>query len=402
MLQNNERPAQVVLVTSSVSGEGKSTIANNLASSLAPLERVLLIDADMRQPTLSLNFDFPPQSPGLANLMAGSARLEDCIRSVGNLDMLPAGCLSPSALDPFEAPRLKASSSSSNAVAPAQDLLSSPRLGRLLQILKSRYRHIIIDSPPAEIVSDALLLAQHSDAVIYVVKAQSTPVGRAQKHRRVAAEPGAGIRRGAQSGRSAQGAQVRPWPFPLLLRLRLRPALILRAVPPGNSKSFPVRRIGDRADDLAIFRANGTPSRPHLLGAMAVRNDLVNLLLIVLVHWRIGELPSEYRLLIILTVLGSMPVYGLVQVYHKRHGLLVGLGRLLAGWLILLGLLMSIAFVTQTSALFSRQVVIVWAVVGFLARGGDVSAPAPVRAHVHQDDLQRAARGDHRHLPDRP
>ncbi|WP_406229022.1 GumC family protein [Pseudomonas siliginis] len=181
MLQNNERPAQVVLVTSSVSGEGKSTIANNLASSLAPLERVLLIDADMRQPTLSLNFDFPPQSPGLANLMAGSARLEDCIRSVGNLDMLPAGCLTPAALDPFEAPRLKVSSSSSNAVAPAQDLLSSPRLGRLLQILKSRYRHIIIDSPPAEIVSDALLLAQHSDAVIYVVKAQSTPVGQVRK-----------------------------------------------------------------------------------------------------------------------------------------------------------------------------------------------------------------------------
>lgn len=181
MLQNNERPTQVVLVTSSVSGEGKSTIANNLASSLAPLERVLLIDADMRQPTLSLNFDFPPESPGLANLMAGTARLEDCIRSVGNLDMLPAGCLTPSMLDPFDAPRLKSSSSSSNAVAPAQDLLSSPRLGRLLQILKSRYRHIIIDSPPAEIVSDALLLAQHSDAVIYVVKAQSTPVGQVRK-----------------------------------------------------------------------------------------------------------------------------------------------------------------------------------------------------------------------------
>jgi capsular exopolysaccharide synthesis family protein len=181
MLQNNERPTQVVLVTSSVSGEGKSTIANNLASSLAPLERVLLIDADMRQPTLSLNFDLPPESPGLANLMAGTARLEDCIRSVGNLDMLPAGCLTPSMLDPFDAPRLKSSSNSSSAVAPAQDLLSSPRLGRLLQILKSRYRHIIIDSPPAEIVSDALLLAQHSDAVIYVVKAQSTPVGQVRK-----------------------------------------------------------------------------------------------------------------------------------------------------------------------------------------------------------------------------
>jgi uncharacterized protein involved in exopolysaccharide biosynthesis/Mrp family chromosome partitioning ATPase len=183
MLQSSEEPSQVVLVTSSVSGEGKSTIANNLACSLVPLERVLLIDADMRQPTLSLNFDFPPENPGLANVMAGTARLEDCIRTVGNLDMLPAGCLAPSRLDPFDAPRLKSAAGTLNAVAqpPAQDLLSSPRLGRMLEVLKTRYRHIIIDSPPAEIVSDALLLAQYSDAVIYVVKAQSTPVGQVRK-----------------------------------------------------------------------------------------------------------------------------------------------------------------------------------------------------------------------------
>jgi uncharacterized protein involved in exopolysaccharide biosynthesis/Mrp family chromosome partitioning ATPase len=183
MLQSSKAPSQVVLVTSSVSGEGKSTIANNLACSLASLERVLLIDADMRQPTLSLNFDFPAESPGLANLMAGTARLEDCIRTVGNLDMLPAGCLTPSTLDPFDTPRLRSPNGSRYAVAqpPAQDLLSSPRLGRMLEVLKTRYRHIIIDSPPAEIVSDALLLAKHSDAVIYVVKAQSTPVGQVRK-----------------------------------------------------------------------------------------------------------------------------------------------------------------------------------------------------------------------------
>lgn len=183
MLQSSKAPSQVVLVTSSVSGEGKSTIANNLACSLASLERVLLIDADMRQPTLSLNFDFPAESPGLANLMAGTARLEDCIRTVGNLDMLPAGCLTPSTLDPFDTPRLRSPNGSRYTVAqpPAQDLLSSPRLGRMLEVLKTRYRHIIIDSPPAEIVSDALLLAKHSDAVIYVVKAQSTPVGQVRK-----------------------------------------------------------------------------------------------------------------------------------------------------------------------------------------------------------------------------
>jgi succinoglycan biosynthesis transport protein ExoP len=159
MLHGAEMPSQVVLVASTMADEGKSTIANNLASSLTLLERVLLIDADMRKPSLSLNFDFPPDGPGLANVLAGTARLEDCIRTVGNLDMLPAGKLSP----------------------PPLDLLSSPRLGPLLEALKSRYQRIIIDSPPAQMVSDALLLAKHADAVIYVIKAESTPVNQVQK-----------------------------------------------------------------------------------------------------------------------------------------------------------------------------------------------------------------------------
>ncbi|MGY2260269.1 GumC family protein [Pseudomonas sp. SDO55104_S430] len=184
MLQESETPSQVVLVTSTVPEEGKSTIANNLASSLTSLERVLLIDADMRQPTLSLNFDFPPESPGLANVIAGTARLEDCIRSVGNLDMLTAGHFASPSDDLFSSPRLRSPLAQSDPLRqpPPQDLLSSPRLARMLEVLKTRYRHIIIDSPPAEMVSDALLLAQHSDAVIYVVKADSTPVSQVQKH----------------------------------------------------------------------------------------------------------------------------------------------------------------------------------------------------------------------------
>ncbi|QAY86788.1 GumC family protein [Pseudomonas arsenicoxydans] len=183
MLQSSDMPSQVVLVTSTVAGEGKSTIANNLASSLTPLERVLLIDADMRQPTLSLNFDFPPDSPGLANVIAGTARLEDCIVSVGNLDMLPAGRMAPPALDLFGAPRLPSPADTNDSAhqPPPQDLLSSPRMARMLEVLKSRYRHIIIDSPPAEMISDALLLARHSDAVIYVVKADSTPINQVQR-----------------------------------------------------------------------------------------------------------------------------------------------------------------------------------------------------------------------------
>jgi len=106
MLHGGDMPSQVVLVASTMAEEGKSTIANNLAYSLAKLERVLLIDADMRRPSLSLNFDFPADSPGLANVLAGTARLEDCIRSVGNLDMLPAGKLSPPPLDLLGSTRL--------------------------------------------------------------------------------------------------------------------------------------------------------------------------------------------------------------------------------------------------------------------------------------------------------
>jgi Mrp family chromosome partitioning ATPase len=144
---------------------------------------VLLIDADLRQPTLSLNFDFPPDSPGFADVIAGTALLEDCICTVGNLDMLPAGCISPPSMDMFNTPRLPSPNHPLDSLRqpPAQDLLSSPRVARMLEVLKSRYRHIIIDSPPAEMVSDALLLAQHCNAVIYVVKADSTPVEQVQK-----------------------------------------------------------------------------------------------------------------------------------------------------------------------------------------------------------------------------
>ncbi|VVN78675.1 undecaprenyl-phosphate glucose phosphotransferase [Pseudomonas fluorescens] len=94
--------------------------------------------------------------------------------------------------------------------------------------------------------------------------------------------------------------------------------------------------------------------------------SLVNLLLMLLVYWRVGSLNSEYRILMILTVLGSVPIYSVMEVYHKRHGLLSGLGRLLAAWLILLAVLITIAFISQTSAIYSRQVIIVWAVLGFL------------------------------------
>lgn len=159
VLTDLDSPRKIVLVTSSVPGEGKSSIASNLAFSVAHIEKVLLIDADLRRPTMARNFDFPVGTPGLANLIAGTAKLDECIRTVGNVDMMPAGMVPPN----------------------PQELLSSARLTNILELLKTRYQRIIIDSPPTMAVSDSKLLATSCDALIYVVRAEHTSIPLVQK-----------------------------------------------------------------------------------------------------------------------------------------------------------------------------------------------------------------------------
>ena len=82
------------------------------------------------------------------------------------------------------------------------------------------------------------------------------------------------------------------------------------------------------------------------------------LLLCALAMMKTGEVDTQYRILSVLMLLGSVPAYSMMQVYHKQHGYLVGLGRVFAGWLTLLSGLMVMAFVTKTSELFSREVII--------------------------------------------
>lgn len=154
VLSDLDKPRQIVLVTSTLEAEGKSTVAVNLAFSVSHIERTLLIEADLRNPTLANNFALQPQAPGLAELIAGQCSLEDCVRTVGKLDILPAGTVPTN----------------------PQELLSSPRLAKILSALRSSYQRIIIDSPPSQVVSDALLLAKLSQALIYVIHAESTPI----------------------------------------------------------------------------------------------------------------------------------------------------------------------------------------------------------------------------------
>ena len=145
---------KVVLVTSSIPGEGKTTTSINIAFAMAQMEKTLLIEADMRRPSFSKKFHFPPYQEGLSNVISAAEKLDNVILrdKKSNLDILPAGFI-PS--NPLE-------------------LLSSSAFSALLTIVKSKYDRIIIDSPPTQAVSDALVLAQQSDSVIYVVRSEMT------------------------------------------------------------------------------------------------------------------------------------------------------------------------------------------------------------------------------------
>ncbi len=92
---------------------------------------------------------------------------------------------------------------------------------------------------------------------------------------------------------------------------------------------------------------------------------LLTLLLLTLASIKTGSIDPQYRILAIFALLGSVPVYSLFRVYYKQHGYLIGLARLLGAWLVLLAGLTALAFVTKTSELYSREVILIWAALGF-------------------------------------
>lgn len=103
-------------------------------------------------------------------------------------------------------------------------------------------------------------------------------------------------------------------------------------------------------------------------GQWLVAIGLTTLLLCALAVYKTGTLDTQYRILAVIAILASVPAYSLLRVYHKQHGYLTGLARLLCGWLLLLACLTVVAFVTKTSELFSREVALTWAVLAFTAQ----------------------------------
>jgi capsular exopolysaccharide synthesis family protein len=144
----------VILVSSSVPGEGKTTTAANLAASLALNgSRVLAVDADLRRPSLHEQFGIGA-TPGLSEVLAKSRRAGKLIRPtpVKGLQVLPSGEAPPN----------------------PSELLGSERLRRLLATQRQRYQWIVIDAPPILALSDAPVLCTLVDGLVLVVWAEAT------------------------------------------------------------------------------------------------------------------------------------------------------------------------------------------------------------------------------------
>jgi putative colanic acid biosynthesis UDP-glucose lipid carrier transferase len=148
----------------------------------------------------------------------------------------------------------------------------------------------------------------------------------------------------------------------------------------------------DSRDTILIRKRNTTlPAGRGLTfwGQWLAAISVLVLLLCVLAMRKTGEVDTQYRMLGAFMLLGSVPAYSMMQVYHKHHGYLAGLGRLLAGWLVLLSGLTVVAFITKTSELFSREVTLTWAVAG-LALQACLYLPLHNVSRRYQQKLQAA------------
>lgn len=145
---------KVVMVTSSVPKEGKTTVAINLAFASGQLGKTLLIDADLRKPSVAKRFDLPGFQPGLTNLVAGTHEISDCLYKDldSEIDILTAGSKTPN----------------------PQELLLSDAFKNTIDELKDKYEHIVIDTAPTQAVSDAIIVSKHTDTLLFVVKADTT------------------------------------------------------------------------------------------------------------------------------------------------------------------------------------------------------------------------------------
>ena len=154
MLSNLDKKPQVIISTSSIPGEGKTTVSLSLSKFLSGLGKsVLLIEGDIRRRTLNEYFPSLPHT-GIASVLNGDVKFADAIHR-------PAG---------FEADVLTGEKTTVNAA----DIFSSDRFKSFIEQMRSEYDFIIIDTPPVLVVPDARIIAECADAILFSVKWDST------------------------------------------------------------------------------------------------------------------------------------------------------------------------------------------------------------------------------------
>ena len=144
---------RVIVVTSSVPGEGKSTTAGNLAIALAQSgNRVLLVDCDMRKPSIHKKFKIS-NAAGTAELLLRKKLFEEVANKYNeNLTIITAGKIPPN----------------------PSEMLASRAMTAFIEEMKKEFKYIILDTPPLQAVTDAQVLSTKADGVLLIVRAGST------------------------------------------------------------------------------------------------------------------------------------------------------------------------------------------------------------------------------------
>ncbi len=154
LLKLTNSKQKILAFTSSIPEEGKTSTSINMAVSFSKMEKVLIIDCDLRKPTLAKRFHIPESQPGLTNILSMDTAIKDCLVRIegANLDVLPAGLVPPN----------------------PQELLASSRFKKLLEHFQDKYDRIIIDTPPLLSVSDALIVGQYANGLITIIRSETT------------------------------------------------------------------------------------------------------------------------------------------------------------------------------------------------------------------------------------
>jgi capsular exopolysaccharide synthesis family protein len=146
-----------LLITSGLPAEGKTTVAVNLAITLASTgSRVLVVDVDLRKPSVAKHFRIPLSSIGVTDVLTGNASLESAIikSSVENVFVLPSGSTPPN----------------------PSELIGSEEMVQFVRETQERFDYVVLDSAPLLPVTDTMLLSRLAEGVVMVIRGNATPI----------------------------------------------------------------------------------------------------------------------------------------------------------------------------------------------------------------------------------